>query len=198
MVFINHDNGLAGLSSSLSEQLHDILEIVGAGLKSSTTSYRKNLQGEIQRQVRLAQQQGAQVERQSRVRKGLWHDGRLDCVSGNGIMSELGIGDEKMNERDTDVPDTGVGERQPTPEMGMGSGGNPIRVFALPEPNAAESLPVVVIRNFTARAGLGEEVVLDVLAQWAAKLVVNKVRFLVFPHRSCSDPISARLLMLFS
>lgn len=37
-----------------------------------------------------------------RIQEGLWHDGRIDAVCGNGVMSELGVGIERFREADAD------------------------------------------------------------------------------------------------
>lgn len=102
----------------------------------------------------------------SKIQRGEWHDGRLDCVAGNGIMSELGIGDEKFGPDDAEA---GADENELLLDTG---------VLGEDKPNgdhdAMEGLPVVVIRGFEDKVG-GKSELLDVVAEWATSLVDNRV-----------------------
>jgi len=100
-----------------------------------------------------------------KIQRGEWHDGRLDCVAGNGVMSELGIGDEKFGSDDADI---GFEETEPVDsgvEDESKAGG---------DLGAMEGLPVVIIRGFEDKVG-GKSELLDVVAQWATSLVDNRV-----------------------
>lgn len=113
-------------------------------------------------------------------------------MAGNGVMSELGIGDERMTENDADfnggVMDPyaggsfgeeakeGKGERRKN-----GNGEDLARKQKTAEElETVGSLPIVVIRNFASKAGSTREELLEVLAQWAAGLTENKVRTLFY------------------
>ena len=139
------------------------MEVVGRSLGNVHGYHKKQVEDEAKRQESLQQQR----ERLKKIQRGEWHDGRLDCVAGNGIMSELGIGDEKFGSDDDDA-DVGAPDTEPSdPEIADESksdGGL----------EAIEGLPVVVIRGFEDKVGGGSEL-LDVIAQWATGLAENRV-----------------------
>ena len=118
------------------------------------------------------------ASRQQAILEGTWHDGRLDCIAGNGIMSELGVGDELF--------DGEVTEHLQRYEESMQKNKDEQdhlnrRQKTLTEVEVITSLPVVVIRNYAANFGsTTKEDLLVVLAQWAAKLVENRVRSVPF------------------
>lgn len=150
------------MSVSLTDQLKQILDVAGRSLSNVHAYHEKQVEEEAKRQESLRQQQ----ERLRQIQRGEWHDGRLDCVAGNGIMSELGIGDERFGSDDADVC---VEETEPLDlkvEDESKSGG---------DLDAIQGLPVVVIRGFEDKVG-GKSELLDVVAQWATGLVENRVR----------------------
>lgn len=93
---------LAGLSSSVETQLKDLLEVVGSALKGVSDRHQ-----EIEKTKELARSLTEQTEARAkqtleRIHQGTYHNGRIDTVSGPGVISELGIGDGKMTDKDTD------------------------------------------------------------------------------------------------
>ena len=145
------------------------MEVVGRSLNNVHEYSVKQVDDEAKRQESLQQQR----ERLDQIKRGEWHDGRLDVVAGNGIMSELGIGDEKFGPDDadanaggTDVLDIVANDREAKSNGNLDTMG---------------SLPVVVIRGFEDRVG-GKSELLDVVAQWATSLVDNKVSKLHAPY----------------
>ena len=110
--------------------------------------------------------------------EGIWHDGRLDCVAGNGVMSELGVGDEVFREDDADRL---VKTQAQTDGEKRDANGNVEDVKrkqrSAEDLKAVEAMPVVILRNFGTRGG-GEqrEVLVNVLSQWAASVAENQVR----------------------
>jgi len=138
------------------------LEIVGRSLNNVHEYSVKQVEDEAKRQESLQQQR----ERLNQIKRGEWHDGRLDVVAGNGIMSELGIGDEKFGPDDADgnADGTEVLDGVADDHEAKSTGGL----------DTMGSLPVVVIRGFEDRVG-GKSDLLDVVAQWATSLVDNKV-----------------------
>jgi hypothetical protein len=107
--------------------------------------------------------QADELRKKNELRMGIWHDGRLDCVAGNGIMSELGIGDELFGERDMVGPLL-VDVRGPDKEK-----------QGVPLIAPVASLPIVVIKNYSTKIGSSREELLGVLAHWAAMLAENQV-----------------------
>lgn len=160
----------AGFSSSLPEQLDQILTVVTLALKGVSSSHQLEIQRQIKYHADLEEQLIQKAHKRLAVIHGTWHDGRLDCVAGNGIMSELGLGDECFgvaNSIDTMSPgETMIVEDE--------------KVFRKQRvqnsTDITDSLPIVIIKNYTANFGSPtKEALLDALAQWAATLIENQV-----------------------
>lgn len=164
------------MSSSLNDQLKGILEVVTKALQGVSSAH----QTEIQRQVKHIEQEKArkvdEERKAERIRRGIWHDGRLDCVAGNGVMSELGIGDEIMREWEMDPESVPMALEEEHDEKVEAKEEKVVKKQRnAVDAAAVEALPIVVIRNF-AEGGSGREDTLNVLAQWAANLEENQVR----------------------
>lgn len=158
---------------------------MGTGLRSVNTSYRKQRQRQLE-QEHFAELRAADKARiRQRILDGTWHDPRLDCVAGNGVMCELGIGDEYFGDADSDHKEPVENEKEQHTETrgwnwiwGWGGNGNATKK---PRPNpedlrAIEAIPIVVINNFDSKGGGPRKTeLLDVLAQWAATLAENGV-----------------------
>ena len=149
------------MSVSLPDQFKEILDVVGRSLINVHAYHEKEVEDEIKRQESVRQRR----ERLKKIQRGEWHDGRLDCVAGNGVMSELGIGDEGFGPNDADVA---AGEADPLDS----EVGNEIKSSG--DLESIRGLPVVVIRGFEDKVG-GRLDLLDVVAQWATNLVDNRV-----------------------
>ncbi|KAJ7903824.1 RNA12 protein-domain-containing protein [Mycena olivaceomarginata] len=150
---IGQKGGLLRTSSTLPEQ----------HVKSSHQRYAIRL---MRRRARQEESEKIHAVRSERIQRGTWHDGRLDCVAGNGVMAELGLGDERMGD-DDDVVLASVkqeeGVRRSTQEGNRKVSGD----------CSCDGLPIVVLRNFDAR-GSNRGEIYDVLAEWAAGLVENQ------------------------
>jgi hypothetical protein len=159
----------AGVSSSLPEQLNQILSVVTLALKGVSSSHRIEIQRQIKYQANLEEQQIQKAHERQVIIHGTWHDGRLDCVAGNGIMSELGIGDERFeiaNSINTEEKEAMMAENEKAFR----------KQKAQNSADITNSLPIVVIKNYTSNFGSPtKEALLEVLAQWAAKLIENQV-----------------------
>lgn len=114
--------------------------------------------------------------------RGIWHDGRLDCVAGNGIMSELGFGDELLTDADMDAwhgnAKVMVMNAAAVENVGIASTEaeeKERKLRNVDDTQAVETLPIVVIRNYAAKGGANREELLSVLATWAASLAENQV-----------------------
>lgn len=119
----------------------------------------------------------AEISRHARVRNGTWHDGRLDCIAGNGIISELGFGDEPMYEADMEsqVHEEEGDEMTREKEMLIRQQERERKERSVQYAQAISDLPIVIIRNYATKGGTNREELLDVLATWAASLVENQV-----------------------
>jgi hypothetical protein len=165
----------AGLSSSLEEQLKQVLAIVERGLQSVSRATRVARQREIRHSENEEAKRIAYERRRERIMKGMWHDGRLDCVAGNGVMSELGFGDERLDD-DRDDGVQGYNERVVLMEKEREVERDRERKKrSVEEGQAVASLPIVVIKNFAPRGGNSKEQLTDVLADWATSLVERQV-----------------------
>jgi hypothetical protein len=94
----------AGFSTPIDQQLRSMLDIASNALKDVSLhgqEHRKHAQEYAQNEIELAAAQAAEMQE---IKLGIWHDGRLDCVAGNGIMSELGVGIEVPTANDISAP----------------------------------------------------------------------------------------------
>lgn len=162
----------AGVSSSLPEQLDQILAVVTLALKGVSSSHRSEIRCQIKHQKHLEERRIQEDHKRQAIINGRWHDGRLDCVAGNGIMSELGVGDECFeiaNFSNTISPDE--------EEVMIAENEKAFRKQkAQNSTDIINSLPIVVIRNYAANFGSPtKEALLEALAQWAATLIENQV-----------------------
>ncbi|KAH9952207.1 RNA12 protein-domain-containing protein [Amylocystis lapponica] len=173
----------AGLSSSLEEQLKQILEVVGTGLTRVNAAHRSQRSHAV-KQAHLAElrkEEGALVG--ARIRQGVWHDGRLDCLAGNGVMSELGVGDEWFGEADATehhAPTSVEGNEKTAADKEAEVDELKRRQKNAEETHAVEAMPIVIIKGFESKgAGPNREVLLNVLAQWSAKVAQNQIAHVV-------------------
>ena len=126
------------------------------------------------------------------IKRGAWHDGRLDCVAGNGVMSELGYGEEPT--LDTDLFAAKISPPLIDDVAPIAGEAVPPTFESLPliPPQAAEdksssdvdeeaefikTLPIVVLQNFAQKAGKGD--VWNVLAEWGSSLVENRIAHVI-------------------
>lgn len=141
------------------------------------------MQRKIKEQQRAEEKKAEEASRRERLLRGIWHDGRLDCVAGNGVMSELGFGDELLTDADMDDGWHLDGIRMDVNETEMvnmvaahkGAEEKERKLRNVDDTQAVGTLPIVVIRNFAAKGGANREELLSVLAIWAASLVENQV-----------------------
>ncbi|EIW85363.1 hypothetical protein CONPUDRAFT_135128 [Coniophora puteana RWD-64-598 SS2] len=172
----------AGFSTSLQDQLKELLEVVGTALKKTNASLRQEALHQVHAEHELRRREAEAESWRERIRNGSWHDGRLDCVAGNGVMSELGIGDEPFLETDIEKINTFVDERKLTfASMIEKQRDEDLakKQKRVQETQAVQALPVVVIKNFATNAGAKREELQTVLAQWAANLVENQVAHVI-------------------
>ncbi|KAG6854990.1 hypothetical protein C0991_009813 [Blastosporella zonata] len=161
----------AGLSSSLDDQLRQILTVVGTALKGVSSAHRAATKRQIQRRKREKLEKEEEEKIRGEIRRGTWHDPRLGCVAGNGIMSEFGLGDEPM------LPSDGMDVTFIDNSEKHDSGESTRKQQTQEEMEAA--LPIVIIRNYAMKVGSKREELLVVLAQWAATLAETQVAHVI-------------------
>ncbi|KAK8869527.1 hypothetical protein IAR55_000093 [Kwoniella newhampshirensis] len=189
----------AGFSTPLDQQLRQMLEIVGGALKDVSVHAQQTHQEKIRDEQNKVEMDVERERRRQLIARGGWHDGRLDCVAGNGPMSELGLGDEPFLESDLNqaiVPlmDDNApihGEAVPPTAASIQTIGNAqlaeaaaakaAQVAATADLDAEseliKSLPIVVLKNFAQKTAKGD--LWNVLAEWGASLVENRVAHVI-------------------
>lgn len=149
-----------------------MLDVVGKGLQSVSEACRDAGHRKMKRAEKKDMEEAMEEHRKERVKRGTWHDARLDCVAGNGVMSELGVGDERLDELDSS---TASFENFEKAELVEKERERERRKMTLEDKLVVACMPVIVIQNFASAGGANKTEFLDVLAQWAAALVENKV-----------------------
>ncbi|KAG2149305.1 RNA12 protein-domain-containing protein [Suillus clintonianus] len=172
----------AGFTSSLEDQLKRILEVTGTALKKVNHSLRASAQRTVKAAQDAEARQAEEARTRARIRAGTWHDPRLDCVAGNGIISELGVGDELLDGADGEFTSFDAMEK----DVGNSNGGGEKTSEELARQHrnaedvqAVRTLPIVVIKNYAARGGAYKEELLSVLAHWAASLAENQIAHVI-------------------
>lgn len=157
-----------GMSTSTQEQLFQILTVVTNALSSVSAAHRRagKKASDCERRRHLNE---LETERRvEAIRYGTWHDGRIDCVAGNGLISELGVGIENFDEEKASAAESSGEKRLEVQQQ---------NVRAQEDIDAVGTLPIIVLKNFstTSKTSPIKDEVLGVLAQWVASLVENKV-----------------------
>ena len=137
--------------------------MVGTALHSISSTRNKQARHDRESAVQSEEQVRAAERFQELIRRGIWHDPRMGAIAGGGVIAELGVGDEPFNELDEDFVIHSPKTEVPTAKRGYDSSG----------PMAVNTLPIVVLKNYTAN---GKEEVMGVFARWAATLVEEQVR----------------------
>ncbi|KAH9834914.1 uncharacterized protein C8Q71DRAFT_767348, partial [Rhodofomes roseus] len=75
----------------LTDQLKQILEVVGTGIRRVNTTHRQRHDHAVQNAQLAALRREEEAHVRERIRAGAWHDGRADCIARNGVMSGLSI-----------------------------------------------------------------------------------------------------------
>jgi hypothetical protein len=164
----------AGLSSSLEDQVSHILDVVQQGLRRVSISRRKEAERRIERAQNQEKTLHMDTQRRENIRLGIWHDGRVDCIAGNGVMSELGVGIEGFSYNDEEALEQERGEEVDVlAKSELKEKARKEREYASAQDLGA--LPVVVIKGYDANVKSGKEVIATALANWSAELVNRHV-----------------------
>lgn len=132
------------------------------------------------------------------IKRGAWHDGRLDCVAGNGVMSELGLGEEPIFDSDLyslATPPPLLDDNAPIHGEAVPPTADSLSAIVLPrqgdtkpkstdddkdvddETEFIRTLPIIVLQNYAQKAGKGD--VWNVLAEWGTSLVENRIAHVI-------------------
>ncbi len=158
---------IAGLSSSLPDQVKQILEVVGTALHSVSSAQRKQVLRSHKYATRIVEEERVTKQIQERIRRGVWHDPCMGAAVGGGVIAELGIGDEPFEKHDEELVTHSHEIEAPAPASSKREESK------TPDFQAVSILPVVVLKNYSTG---GKEEVMGVFAKWAAALVEGKVR----------------------
>ncbi|BEJ12329.1 hypothetical protein CspHIS471_0207890 [Cutaneotrichosporon sp. HIS471] len=182
----------SGFSTPADQQMRNILDIVANALKEVSSHAREDRVAAEQHERNKVSLAADREKRQRMVEQGTWHDGRLDCVAGNGPISELGFGIEEMTENDVSGVAPLLGSTAPITGEAVPPTGSSIAfdkeikaatqsdrpdVDVDSDAELIKTLPVVVLRNFAFKPARGE--LWSVLAEWGASLIENKVAHVI-------------------
>ncbi|ORX33380.1 RNA12 protein-domain-containing protein [Kockovaella imperatae] len=189
--FLNSLNGLidlvtvgligqkAGFATPIDQQLRSVLDVVGTALKDVSAHTREKHQESIDKARKCAEVEVEESRRQALIRRGGWHDGRLDCIAGNGVMSELGLGQEPTFDGDLAI-DNVIEISEPAtaakPSARRSASAYPPEDLDV-ESEYIQALPIVVLKNFAQKSARGE--LWTVLSEWGAGLVENKIAHVI-------------------
>ncbi|KAG0655356.1 mitochondrial escape protein 2 [Rhodotorula mucilaginosa] len=177
----------AGFSASFEEQLKAILEVTGSALSSIASSIKTRTAAAIEQSTQRKETAGQRHAVAEQLETTGVRDGRLDYVSGTGLVAELGAGiegpaagAEKETSSDTRVEIIGPKSSAFVRAAASEHATNGEQAAAV----AFERLPVVVIKGFAAKGDAMQEKLWDVLSEWAAVLVENQVAHVIFTSDS--------------
>ncbi|GAA5822542.1 hypothetical protein JCM3770_003570 [Rhodotorula araucariae] len=189
----------AGFSASLDAQLKAILEVTATALSRIAASTQARSAAALADTATRKQHEAQRQAVATQLRTEGIRDGRLDAVAGTGVIAELGggvegpaAGAEKEVGNDVKVEIVGptssalvkdAARTVPLETATVGGDGKPADGAASV---AVERLPVVVIKGFAAKGEAKQEVLWDVLSEWAAVLVENQVAHVVFTSESAT------------
>ncbi|KIK95027.1 hypothetical protein PAXRUDRAFT_780258 [Paxillus rubicundulus Ve08.2h10] len=160
---------------TLPDQLKQILEVVDTALEKVNHSLWNSAKKNIKAKHKAEACKAEGACRHNHIHQGIWHDGWLDCVSGNSIISELGIGDENFDVADRKLREVGTGVfAMEELEKGEEVHDELVRKEkSVEEVQAVGALPVVIIKNYGVCGGVHRENVSEVLGPWGSILVEN-------------------------
>ncbi|GJN94730.1 hypothetical protein Rhopal_007821-T1 [Rhodotorula paludigena] len=183
----------AGFSASLDAQLKQILEVTATALSRIAASTQARSAAALKSNASRKQSEVQREAVASQLRTEGVRDGRLDAVAGNGVVAELGGGVEGPAAGATKeaAPGTKVEIVGPTSSAMVKDAASSVPVSRgessdkvdMPS-SSVERLPVVVIKGFAAKGEAKQEVLWDVLSEWAAVLVENQIAHVVFTSES--------------
>ncbi|KAA1474837.1 hypothetical protein DENSPDRAFT_841477 [Dentipellis sp. KUC8613] len=159
----------AGLSSTLSDQLEQILTTVSTALRSAAETRAQHAKS-VRMDEQHARERKAQEEQvRERMQSRTWWDVRMGTLAGSGIMSELALGEEPFSDVDNEPRTPGSADSEKGKESAK-----------VPDTQVIDVLPIVVLKNFETGPGrdMKEEVV-NVLAHWAATLIEGQIAHVV-------------------
>lgn len=162
----------AGFATPLEDQLKQILSTTTKAIEKAN-NYKFAASKSQHDHLKLGLKQAAEDEVR-RNSNSFSHDGRLDCLAGNGLMSELGVGLE-TDDIDDEVLSLTLKQLEDLNKNDYDE-----------EKEKIKSIPIVVIKDYDFK-GADRDVLFDVLSSWASNLVLAKVAQVVF----VSDNVSS-------
>lgn len=148
------------MSSTLPEQLNQVLDVVGKALVSVKASHTKSTERE---KTKAKRQEQAKATNSSPVVPNA--DGKAALLEATHTQEKMALKDSDGNQPPEEVKKTAPEEEKTQ---------SPPTVH-VDESAAVASLPIVIIRNFASKRGSAKEESLNALATWAATLAENQV-----------------------
>ncbi|GAA5941719.1 hypothetical protein JCM10213_008106 [Rhodosporidiobolus nylandii] len=177
----------AGFSSTVDTQLKAILEVTSSSLSSIASSSRARAALALANNATRKEFQHEREAIAEQLRTDGVRDGRLDTVSGNGVLAELGggleeppAGADKAVVEGEKVEIVGPRSASFVKEASRAAKDQAEGKEADLPAGAVERLPVVVIKGFSGKGEAKQEMLYDVLSEWAAVLVENQVAHVIF------------------
>lgn len=155
----------AGFATPLEEQLKQILTLTTKAIEKASNSKFSTSKSEHAYLV-----SGLRKQAENEVRSNtssFKHDGRLDCLAGNGVMSELGVGLEN-DEIDDRVFSLALSRLENISNKDYDE-----------EKEKVKSIPVVFVKNFDYK-GADKDILFEVISSWAANLITSKTAHVIF------------------
>ncbi|EKD02278.1 hypothetical protein A1Q2_03425 [Trichosporon asahii var. asahii CBS 8904] len=179
----------AGFSTPIDEQLRNMLDVVTTALKGVTQDEQEDRLEAARHAEREKKTHFMHEAARESINNGTYHDGRLDCIAGNGVMSELGFGQEPMTSKDARAPkpkeestehlvaraQAALADKPPPAEQSEDTADEAPVLDTNAE--TISTLPIVVLRNFSAKPARGD--LWKVLAEWGAGLLDNKIAHVI-------------------
>ncbi|KAF9262196.1 exonuclease [Marasmius fiardii PR-910] len=160
----------AGFSSSIEEQLQQILDIVAKALKDVHRSQIRAQTKQKEKQKKSSRKEGILV-----AASGSSTDEKranLETLKNSSMKDEDLVARTKQKASEERTMDDSSNEKRMQSENARKKDNNE-------EFSAVQALPIVVVRNFAVKGGLSREQVMDVLAKWAAKLAESQIAHVI-------------------
>ena len=164
--------------------------MVGRALKEVSANKTKRHNEQVEHEKDLISTRKEQAHRRELITRGGWHDGRIDDVCGNGLISELGLGQEPSFENDLEsiiplIDDIAPIHGEAVPPSAASMPPVPVKTEAKPisdadldaEADFIKTLPIIVLQNFALKSARGD--LWNVLSEWGASLIENRVAHVI-------------------
>ncbi|KAL7413942.1 RNA12 protein-domain-containing protein [Mrakia frigida] len=180
----------AGFSTDFPTQLKQILDVVSASLKHVSEHELEGQKKLVQTNANRVVVEAEEVAFSERLKRIGYHDPRMDDVAGNGLISEVGYGDERTTPADLASPNDAV-----FLSSTKSSHETSTEISSLDKDrDTIAVLPVIVLKNFAIKGSKKDEL-WNTIAEWSASLIENQIAQVVVvgDNTSASKPLAKAL-----